>query len=261
MESGKLIARAMLGIEQEFHVKRLGKLANLEHDDIARLRRASTLGRVVNGGKEIASEGGPVILVSGWACRISVLPDGRRQVFGHLIPGDVFERGPKMRRRGTTIIVAQLPTTVIEGEVCSDGDGTSSIARACRLAIRSEGHYAQLQVLRLGRLTAVERMIHFFLELGERLETIGAGSFARFPLPISQEILADTLGLTKVHVNRTLQSLRSEGILSWKGGYADLVDPTRLASIVFFDRLRQETDTAGPLHCSRSGAPLEALSY
>ena len=68
------------------------------------------------------------------------------------------------------------------------------------------------QVVRLGVQTAYERVAHFLLEIQERLALVGQADDQHFPLPLTQEVLAGALGLSIVHVNRTLRLLREENI-------------------------------------------------
>jgi CRP-like cAMP-binding protein len=91
-------------------------------------------------------------------------------------------------------------------------------------------------MVRLGRQTAYERVAHFLLELQQRMEIAGFGDAQRFPLPLTQEILADVLGLSIVHVNRTLQQLRREKLIELRSGVAILLQPDILASISDFKR-------------------------
>jgi CRP-like cAMP-binding protein len=89
-------------------------------------------------------------------------------------------------------------------------------------------------MVRLGRQTAYERVAHFLLELQHRLEIVGLGDAQRFPLPLTQEILADALGLSIVHVNRTLQQLRRERLIELRSGVAILLERELLANIADF---------------------------
>ncbi|MEH3101688.1 helix-turn-helix domain-containing protein [Sphingomonas adhaesiva] len=70
-------------------------------------------------------------------------------------------------------------------------------------------------------------MEDLFLELLERLQLAGCTSDASCPLPLTQEILADALGLTSVHLNRVLQSARRENRLTLRNGVLELLDPER----------------------------------
>lgn len=80
-------------------------------------------------------------------------------------------------------------------------------------------------ITRLGRLDAYERILDLLLEFNERLTLSGIASDGHFPLPLTQEMMADALGLTPVHVNRMLQRARSEAVLTWRGGLVSLHDP------------------------------------
>lgn len=84
------------------------------------------------------------------------------------------------------------------------------------------------QITRLGRLNAHERIISLLLELYERLDRAGLTSNCSFEVPLTQEVLADSLGLTSVHVNRMLQQARKDGDLQWRDGLVTLYDPGKL---------------------------------
>ena len=89
------------------------------------------------------------------------------------------------------------------------------------------------QVVRLGRQTAYERLLHLVLELHSRLRVIGMVDSDSFLMPLTQEILADALGLSAVHVNRMLQSARQDKLLELRRGRATLLQ---------LDRMRVLTD-------------------
>jgi len=87
-------------------------------------------------------------------------------------------------------------------------------------------------VARLGWLDAYERLADLLLEFGERLSSAGLAVGGSFPMPLTQEMLADALGLTSAHVNRTLQLMRREGVLDLRGSMVTLLDADRLRSRV-----------------------------
>jgi len=80
------------------------------------------------------------------------------------------------------------------------------------------------QIVRLGRQTAYERMAHFMLELHARLQVAGIASSHTFALPVSQEVLADVLGLSVVHTNRVMQQVRHDGLLETRSGQVKILD-------------------------------------
>jgi CRP-like cAMP-binding protein len=75
------------------------------------------------------------------------------------------------------------------------------------------------QVVRLGRRSAYERTVHLVLELHERLNAVGLAAGQCFALPLTQDVLADALGLSVVHVNRVLAQARRDGLFELRGGY------------------------------------------
>jgi CRP-like cAMP-binding protein len=74
----------------------------------------------------------------------------------------------------------------------------------------------------LGRQTAYERLVHLVLEFYGRLQAIGMVDGDSFALPLTQDILADALGLSVVHINRTLQQVRRDRLLDMRGGQVTL---------------------------------------
>jgi CRP-like cAMP-binding protein len=80
------------------------------------------------------------------------------------------------------------------------------------LAVQDATFYAE-RIVDIGRRTPIERLAHFLLELHTRLMMVGRAERTSFDLPISQEVMSDTLGLSVPHLNRMLAKLRSEGLL------------------------------------------------
>ena len=87
----------------------------------------------------------------------------------------------------------------------------------------------------LGRRSATKRMAHLFLELGARLHIVGICSKEGFDCPLSQYLLADSLGLTAVHVNRVLRELRERKLLGFSKGHVEFLDFDGLVDLAGFD--------------------------
>jgi CRP-like cAMP-binding protein len=85
-------------------------------------------------------------------------------------------------------------------------------------------------IVRLGRQTAYERVAHLLVELNDRLQTVGLSDGRVFEVPLTQEVMADTLGLSVVHINRTLQQLRRERMIVFEAGRIDLLFPDLMAA-------------------------------
>jgi CRP-like cAMP-binding protein len=88
-------------------------------------------------------------------------------------------------------------------------------------------------------------MAHFLLELGSRLALVGKGSEEGFECPLTQYHLADTLGLSAVHVNRVLRQLRESGLVTFRDSHVTFHDYGRLVELAEFDPAY--LDQTGPL--------------
>ena len=219
-------------------ILRLAALATLREDELELLRAAARGGqRRIPMRREILIEGRPiteaVLILSGWACRVRMLSDGRRQILGFLVAGDLLGCCQHARPVASTTVVALTDVSLCAAppppHPLERGRG---LAEAYAVSAALDEYYQNSQIARIGRLTAYERIADLFLELSERLTLAGLASRSRLPMPLTQETMADALGLTSVHVNRMLQSLRRDGALVLQGGYATLRDPAALAEQV-----------------------------
>ena len=86
-----------------------------------------------------------------------------------------------------------------------------------------------------GRRDARERVAHMLYEMLVRHRMVGLARNDEFDFPVTQTDLADATGLTPVHINRTLQGLRAEGLLEMKGGRVRIQDPERLKQVAGFN--------------------------
>jgi len=216
-------------------LRRLRSLANLSDSDIELVRSLAERRERHSPGEQLTAEGAggghPRLVVSGWACRQRLMSDGRRQIFSLLLPGDGFGFGGRPALSGVVALTAleTLDATALQDAAWRGG--SPGLARALAAAELLDDALLLDHAVRLGRMTALERVAHFLLELQQRLETAGLGDRQRFPLPLTQEILADTLGLSIVHVNRTLQQLRRSGLIELRSGVAILLEPESMARI------------------------------
>ena len=223
---------------------RLSRLAGLEAAEVEILQTAEREQRRSPARREMIVEGEPIrerrALLSGWACRQRILSDGRRQILGFLLPGDLIGMCQHGNPLASTTILAI--TEVITCTVPTTAAG-SGLAEAYARSAALEEHYFLNHITRLGRLNASERLADWLLETQERLALVGPLVAEQFPLPLTQEMLADALGLTSVHVNRTLQAMRRDGLLISRGGTISFPDRTRLAKSVDYRPARISLDS------------------
>lgn len=210
-------------------VARLDSLEPLDRQAHAALAREFQRARRIKARREILAErqqvDEPLLLVNGWAACVRNLEDGRRQIVNFLLPGDPIAwcDHPPMTMSSTIVAITDV-------DVCHAPDASVSPAlrRAYARSRDLEYTYLLAQITRLGRLNALERIADLLLELLERLERGGMAADGCFVMPLTQEMMADALGLTAVHVNRTLQALRREGSMLSRGRELRLPDPEAL---------------------------------
>lgn len=223
-------------------VRKLRSLSTLSEGEEALVRALSDRRERHTPGEELIAEGQPArrprFLVAGWAACQRVLPDGRRQIFRFILPGDALGCAPKPAPPALWSVVAITALETVDAEPALDAahEGRAQgLAQAFAAARLQEEQLLLDHMVRLGQQTAYERVAHFLLELQKRLQIAGLGDNQRFPLPLTQEILADALGLSIVHVNRTLQQLRRERLIELRSGVAILLQPEALAGIADYD--------------------------
>ncbi len=193
-------------------------------------------------GQDLLVEGHKIehayIQAGGWAFRYKTLADGRRQILNFVLPGDMSGIYGGIRTEADESVAAHTrvkcyafdPVELIElfGNCPRVGVAIAWLVGR-QDAIMSE------QVLRVGRRTAYERTGHLILELLNRLRHTGDAESRSFELPITQELMADCLGLSVVHVNRTLRKLREHGVVHVKENRILIDDLDRLINVTGFD--------------------------
>lgn len=192
-------------------------------------------------GALIEEEGNPVSgiigIVAGWACRLRILADGRRQILGFVLPGDILDWSWSRRDRVRLSVMALSAVDALVIPKSAIGD----IPERCpnlnaALLKQAWRNYAILaeHTVRLGRRTAVEKVAHLLLEIHHRLNAVQHCENQCFVLEATQQELADTLGLSTVHINRTLKFLRKEALIAVHGRLVAIRDAERLADLAQF---------------------------
>ncbi|WP_374471750.1 Crp/Fnr family transcriptional regulator [Phenylobacterium sp.] len=174
-------------------------------------------------------------ILSGWACEMRILPDGRRQIFSFLLPGDPFLIEEQSDLGGRAVVaITRLEVMDWTNPFIGGAEARDTLARAMNEAVVQKQDRLLDHMVRIGQLTARERILHLLLELCDRLEAVGLVKGDTFRIPLTQGVFADALGLSLVHINRTLKQLRREGHILLKGGSVTLLNRHRLAAIAFY---------------------------
>ena len=238
-------------------INKLRGFAELTQDELQALEVITRSPRSVGPRKDLIREGdqpGPVFVVlEGWAFRYKVLPNGSRQIMAFLMPGDACDLHigmlAEMDHSLQTTTDAQVAT--ISRQAMDEMMGTyPGIARAMYIAQLVDEGTLRAWIVSLGRRNSGERAAHLLLELYTRAVRIGVASHDQMELPLSQAVLADALGITPVHINRTLQELRRSGAIELRRGVLRITDPVALTKFSGFDEnyLHKRLRKPGPLH-------------
>jgi len=196
------------------------------------------------------------LLLSGLAFRYRHLPDGKRQIFGFLLPGDLcdthFVISNKCDHNVALLSDAEVAMISIS-ELMGVIVGHAKIERALLMTSLVDAAILREWLINIGQRDAIQKLSHLFCELSARMHSRGAvnpdGSFS---IPITQAELADTIGLTPVHVNRSLQRLRREGLVVWSGRRLTIVNRASLEMIAGFDGqyLQLDAEPISPKLCA-----------
>jgi CRP-like cAMP-binding protein len=182
--------------------------------------------------------GGVKLLLEGFACRYKVLEDGRRQVVAYFVPGDLCDlRVFILKRMDHSIgaVVASKVATISPENVLKLTHTYPNLTRALWWSTLVEEAVAREWIVNVGQRNALERMAHLFCELLYRFRAVGLNDGLSCTLPLTQVELAETLGLSSVHVNRTLQELRRKKLITLEGGTLTIQDLDALKEVSFFN--------------------------
>lgn len=179
-------------------------------------------------------------VLAGWGFRFKLLDDGRRQILNYVLPGDLIGlQGGLMGEMEHSIeALTEMRLCVFERGQLNDlyrnqpGLGFDITWIASR-----EEQMLDENLLSVGRRTAVERAAYLLAFLCARAKAVSP-ALPRGPvLPIRQQHMADTLGLSLVHTNKTLRKLASQNLIEWVERGCKVNDPAALAALARWEGL------------------------
>jgi CRP-like cAMP-binding protein len=195
---------------------------------------------------------------NGWLFRYKTLHNGDRQIVDFILPGQIFGLQACFFKVSlysiatiTEASVSAIPLDTIDSVFERDPRLAKALfwSAVCEAAIVGE------HLIDTARRSASERVSHLVLELFVRLKASGQTDGVSFDMPLTQELIGDALGLTTVHVNRTLRSLREDGLLKMSNKCVTILDFDALSLLCDFDSsylgetaraLRTEISSARP---------------
>lgn len=233
-------------------ILKLRRGAGLSPQGEATLRELAGPVRCADAHTDLVTEGTPLraltVILDGWAGVYRDLANGRRQIVSILLPGDLTEPFgilPAFAARSlsalTPVMFTQIPCARLRAAASLQPD----LERALWWDLLVSSAIEREHLVSLGRRSASERLGHLFCEFHVRLGLVGSVDKDGFDMPLTQSELADLSGLSSVHVNRSLQDLRSRGLLSLQSRRLTIHDLEELRAISFFDPAYLHADGAG----------------
>jgi CRP-like cAMP-binding protein len=210
--------------------------------ETARLLDLDATSRAVRPGYEIITEGrrcpGLFLITDGIAIRYRILRDGQRQILNFLLPGDFagvtscrFENALYSVKTLTDAALSPIPLSKLVGLL----DSQPLLAAKLFWSFASESAILAEHLIAVGRRSATERVAHLLLELLTRLQLVGLADERSYHLPLTQEMIGDALGLSIPYVNRVLQQLRQDGLVTIKEQFVVIENMGELAALADFE--------------------------
>ena len=222
-------------------IRKFERLTPLSFEDRELLAAATKRSRLVGPHRDIIVEGGIPddvhLIVSGVACRHKTIENGARQIVAYLLPGDFCDLH--------VFILVQMDHTISTLTECAVVDlpretvlrltERPAIARALWWATLVDEGTLREGLINIGQRRAEERMAHFLCEMMMRLDAVDLVNDNTFELPLTQNELGESLGLSTVHVNRTLQKLRGSGLIAFERKTVTVLNPKALQALCGFN--------------------------
>jgi len=190
---------------------------------------------VIRRGEELHQS---MLLLSGWLARAKDLPSGQRQMAELHVAGDFADLHSFTLKRLDHDVIALTPCRIAmvpHERLTGITERFPHLSRMFWLMTNIDAAIQREWTLSLGSRSALARMAHLFCEMNVRLAVAGLAQGDSYDFPLTQVELGECLGLTSVHVNRTLQELRRRGLLSLENRRVEIHDLAALKQVAEFD--------------------------
>jgi CRP-like cAMP-binding protein len=225
-------------------VVRLKSVTSLDDRDVEAIEALPIEMKVLKNNHAIVTTGDRpsacCLIIDGFVMRAKSTHGGKRQILSIHQPGDIPD-------------LQSLYLHVMDHDVVTLGEGVLGFIQhdVLRGLIRAHPSIAEVLwrdtlidaaifrewILNVGQRDVQGRIAHLLLETFNRLKLIGRVKENTFRFPITQGQLGEAVGATSVHVNRTIQELRAQGLVELASGSVTIRDETRLCEIAGFDPL------------------------
>ena len=226
----------------DVHLKKLRRRIEISSEEELTIRNAVLETREIPADQTLIRAGevlsSSLILLKGWLARRKDLSGGERQVIGLYVAGDFADlHGFTLNRLDHDVVALTDCTVAIvpHERLQTMTERNPRLARVYWLSTNIDAAMNRELALSLGQRPAISRMAHLFCELHLRLEAVGRASEDSYEFPLTQGELAQCLGLTLVHANRTIQELRRRGLVELGNRRLTILDRPGLEDVAEFD--------------------------
>jgi CRP-like cAMP-binding protein len=218
-----------------------------EKDELAFVSRFKTGELSVDRGATVLVEGTHsahlYTVLIGWGFRYKLLPDGRRQILNYVMPGDLVGlQGSLMDEMSHSVeALSPMLLCVFERDQLLDlYRNHPGLAYDVTWLASREEQMLDENLLSVGRRTALERAAYLLAFIAGRAAAVGLGEKERAPIPITQQHVADTLGLSLVHTNKTIRKLADRKAIAWRDRGCEVRDLDALLRLARWEGLKED---------------------
>ena len=177
-------------------------------------------------------------ILSGWAFRYKTLPDGRRQILNYALPSDLIGLQGSIAnemQHSVEALTDMLLCVFPREKLWTLYSSYPALAFDVTWLAAREEQILDENLLNVGRRSSIERIAYLVLHLFTRAEEVVLTKADSVQFPFTQQHLADTLGMSLVHTNKTLKKLTATKTMRWKDKKFEILDREGLARIAGFD--------------------------
>ena len=244
----------LIPAERHRLLMKLESIAELSQEDKAAVVALPMSIRSLPADSDIVSDGERpsecCLVLEGFACRYKLLSDGKRQILSFHTPGDI----PDLQSLHLKVMDHSLGTLVPSRVAFIPHQSVSDLTRYYpRVAAAFwrdtliDAAIFREWMVGLGRRSAYQRIAHLICEMAMRFKAVGLTTDHTYNLPVTQAELGDALGLSTVHVNRVIQQLRSEGLITFESRKVTALDWEGLKRAGDFDPTYLHQNSNGSL--------------
>jgi CRP-like cAMP-binding protein len=223
-------------------VRTLALRDELSAEDMAALELLTGRPRSFAAGEELVAQGARLrescLVLSGFVARGHYLENGRRQFSAIHVPGDFVDLHSLLLKVMDHSVIALTPCAAAfftHQNLKEAGLRAPHLERLLWMLTVIDAAVHRAWIVSFGSRSAEARVAHFFCELFVRLRAVGLVHEDRFEFPVRQADLADMLGFSLVHLNRSVQGLRRRGLIEWRGSAVRIPDVTALVAFAEFN--------------------------